>query len=97
MAQWEYKSLTYGKEGKVVYSLRFWEDASRRTYGPKERGRLIGGVHQQMRQLEVALKQVDQEGWELVSVSVSVWMIFFARHGVAVLRRPAQAGSESSA
>src|SRR5262245_42529257 len=61
MAQWEYKTLTYGIEGKVVYSLRFWEDASRRTYGPKERGRLIGGIHQQMRQLEEALRQSDQE------------------------------------
>ena len=95
MPQWEYKTIAYGIEGKVVYSLRFWEDASRRTYGPKERGRLIGGIHQQMRQLEEALKQLDQEGWELVSVSV--WMTFLARHGVAVLRRPAQAGSESSA
>jgi hypothetical protein len=32
MLQWEYKSLTYGVEGKVVYSLRFWEDSSRRAY-----------------------------------------------------------------
>ena len=95
MPQWEYKSLTYGIEGKVVYSLRFWEDSSRRAYGPKERGRWIGGIHQQMRQLEQALKELDQDGWELVSASV--WMTFFTRHGVAVLRRPVQAGSERSA
>jgi hypothetical protein len=95
MAQWEYKTLTYGIEGKVVYSLRFWVDASRRVYGSKESGRLIGGIHQQMRQLEEALKQLDQEGWELVSASI--WMTFLTRHGVAVLRRPPRAGSESSA
>jgi hypothetical protein len=56
---------------------------------------LIGGIHQQMRQLEQALKELDQEGWELVSASI--WMTFFTRHGVAVLRRPARAVSESSA
>jgi hypothetical protein len=95
MPQWEYKTLTYGIEGKVMYSLRFWEDASRRAYGPKERARLIGGIHQQMRQLEAALKELDQEGWEVVSVSIC--MTFFTRHGVAVLRRPARAVSESSA
>jgi hypothetical protein len=66
MPQWEYKTLTCGIEGKVVYSLRFWEDASRRAYGPKVRGRLVGGIHQQLRQLEEAVKQLDQEGWELV-------------------------------
>ena len=95
MTHWEYKTLTYCIEGKVVYSLRFWEDSSRRAYGPKERARLIGGIHQQARQLEAALKELDQEGWELVSASI--WMTFFTRHGVAVLRRPARAASESSA
>ena len=95
MPQWEYKTIAYGIEGKVVYSLRFWEDSSRRVYGPKERARLIGGIHQQRRQLEEALKDLDQEGWELVSASI--WTTFFTRHGVAVLRRPARAVSESSA
>ena len=46
MPQWEYKTIAYGIEGKVVYSLRFWEDSSRRAYGPKERARWIGGIHQ---------------------------------------------------
>ena len=95
MPQWEYKTIAYGIEGKVVYSLRFWEDSSRRVYGPKERARLIGGIHQQRRQLEEGLKELDQEGWELVSASI--WTTFFTRHGVAVLRRPARAVSESSA
>jgi hypothetical protein len=93
--QWEYKSLTYSLQGKVVYSLRFWADSSGRAYGPKDRARLIGGIAQQVRQLGEALKELDQEGWELVSVSV--WMTFFVRHGVAVLRRSARAVSESSA
>jgi hypothetical protein len=95
MPQWEYKSLTYAVQGKVVYTLRFWADSSGRSYGPKERGRLIGGVRQQVRQLEEALKELDQEGWELVSSSI--WTTFFVRHGVALLRRPARAVSESSA
>ena len=93
MPQWEYKTLTYGIEGKYVYSLRFWEDFSRQTYGPKERS--MTGIPQQMRQLEEALKELDQEGWELVSASI--WLNFFTRQGVAVLRRPGRAVSESSA
>jgi hypothetical protein len=95
MPQWEYKTLTYAIEGKVVYSLRFWADSSGRAYGPKERARWIGGIFQQMRQLEEALNELDRDGWELVSMSVSV-VFLFVRHGAAVLRRPAQKVSESS-
>jgi hypothetical protein len=35
MAQWEYKALTYGIEGKVMYSLRFREESSRRSTARK--------------------------------------------------------------
>lgn len=89
MTHWEYKTLTYLLEGKHFYSLRYWGDASAgKVYGPQERATLVGGVWRQMRQLEEALKELDKEGWELVSVSV--WTAFlFTRHGCAVLRRPA--------
>jgi len=39
-----------------------------------------------MRLLETALKELDAEGWELVSTSFSG---VFAFYGTAVLRRPA--------
>lgn len=34
MSNWEYKTLVYAIEGKVVYSLRFWADSARKAYGP---------------------------------------------------------------
>ena len=83
---WEYKTLVYSVEGKYYYSLRFWADSQGKAYGPRERSTLIGGIARQMRQLEQALQELDQEGWELVSVST--WMAFLVtRHGTAVLRR----------
>ena len=87
MSKWEYETLVYSIEGKVVYSLRFWADFAGKAYGPRERSTLIGGVFHQMRQLEEALKELDGEGWELVSVST--WTTFpFTRQGCAMLRRP---------
>jgi hypothetical protein len=86
ISHWEYKTLVYSVEGKYFYSLRYWADTQGNAYGPRQRTTLIGGIFRQMRQLEQALKELDQEGWELVSVST--WMaFFFTRHGTAVLRR----------
>ena len=86
MSNWEYKTLVYSIEGKVVYSLRFWADSAGKVYGPRERTRLMGGTAGQMRQLEGALKELGGEGWDLVSVSA--WTAFpFTRQGCAVLRR----------
>ncbi len=91
MANWEYKTLVYGIEGKVFYSNRFWVDVSTsldepgNRYGPTERSRLIGKIFQAMKQLEEALKQLDEEGWELVSTSFSTGIFSF--HGMAVLRK----------
>jgi hypothetical protein len=91
MSRWEYKTLLYSLEGRYWYSLRFWVDPTGKAYGPRERATLIGGLVRQMRQLEEALKELDQEGWELVSVST--WMAFPAtRHGCAVLRRASATG-----
>jgi len=88
MKHWEYKTLVYALEGKYFYSLRCWYDCSAgKVYGPRERAILVGGIPGQLRQLEEAMKELDQEGWELVSVSV--WTAFpMTRHGCAVLRRP---------
>ena len=87
MTHWEYKTLMYGIEGKYYYSLRYWADSTGKSYGPRARATLF--VWRQMHQLEEALKELDQEGWELVSASV--WVAFpYTRHGCAVLRRPAR-------
>jgi hypothetical protein len=87
MPGWEYKIQVYSMEGNVVYSLRFWSDSAGKAYGPRERSTLIGGILRQMRQLEEALKELDREGWGLVSVSA--WLNFpFTPQGCAVLRRP---------
>lgn len=88
MSNWEYKTLVYAIEGKVIYSERFWADSAGKAYGPRERSRLIGGESYQMWQLEEALKELDGEGWELVSVSTRL-SFPFTRGGSAVLRRPA--------
>ena len=95
MAQWEYKTLTYTFEGKFFSTLRFWADSSGRAYGPREQARSIGRVAQQLRQLEEALKELDQDGWELVSASV--WTSWpYTQHGAAILRRPPRKVPEST-
>ena len=87
MSHWDYKTLVYCLQGR----FRFWADTTGKTYGPRERTTLVGGIPRQMRQLEGALTELDQEGWELVSMSV--WMVFpLTRHGCAVVRRPSVQG-----
>ena len=87
MAHWEYKTLTYVHEPKAFSRRRYWADAAGTAYGPKERGRWVAAVAQQMGQLEVALAELDRDGWELASASV--WSEYSTRTGAAVLRRPA--------
>jgi hypothetical protein len=95
MAQWEYKTLTYTFERKFFNSLRYWADSSGRAYGPRELERNFGGVAYQMRQLELALKELDQDGWELFSASV--WTSWpYTQHGTAILRRPPRKVPENS-
>ncbi len=96
MTNWEYKTLHYAYEGKVVYSVRFWADAEGKAYGPRERSRLIAGESWQMHQLEGALKELDGEGWELVSVSTRL-SFPFSLGGSAVLRRPSAQPNEPHA
>lgn len=88
MAKHEYKTLIYALEGKYTYSLRYWWDNSaQKAYGEKERARFIGAIPTQMKQLEQALTELDQDGWELVAYNT--YMAFpWTLHGSAVLRRP---------
>lgn len=87
MGSYEYKALIYAIEGKYTHSLRYWcELSGSKAYGEKQRARLIGAIPSQMKQLEQAMTELDQEGWELVSHSTS--MIFpWVPQGTAIVRR----------
>ena len=87
MAQWEYRTLMYG----TADPLRRWvitaPDALTRgqQVGGAEKGRFICRIWQGLHLLESALRELDADGWELVSVSFSGILSFY---GCAVLRRP---------
>jgi hypothetical protein len=88
MAKWEYITLVYGTADK---SGRRWVitvsdiTSESKQVGQAERGRFLGRIWQAMRLLETALKELDADGWELVSTSFSG---IFSFYGTAVLRRP---------
>jgi hypothetical protein len=92
MGGWEYKSLVYVIKGKFFSAQGYWaeptvnKDAPGRQYGPTIRTGTAGFLHQVMHQLEIALAELDNEGWELVSTSVSVSTL--GLNGAAMLRRP---------
>ena len=90
MAQWEYTAIVMGAPDKKG---RKWVIASPdpkivvgKQVGEAEKPRFIGKIWQGARLLESALKEMDAEGWELVSHSFSGILAFY---GTAVLRRPA--------
>jgi hypothetical protein len=56
--------------------------------GEAQKPRFVGRLWQGVRLLESALKEMDAEGWELVSHSFSG--LVFGFYGTAVLRRPAK-------
>ena len=58
---------------------------SGRQVGQAEKGRFVGRVWQAMRLLETALRELDAEGWELVSASLSGALSLY---GCAVVRKP---------
>jgi hypothetical protein len=93
MAHWEYQTLYYGALGR---GLRRWLLPAP---DPKAPGKGVGGsefrsfskrITQALRLLGTALKELDGDGWELVSVSFSGVLAFY---GVAVVRRPAARAS----
>jgi hypothetical protein len=87
MTRWEYKTLVYAVEGRFFSSMRFWADTAGNVYGPKVRNRMVGGIFQQMEQLEAALNELSKQGWELVSASIATGKV--RRGGCVVLRRAA--------
>lgn len=85
MTKYEYKALFYTIEGKYTHSLRYWADCQEKAYGKKEKSRLLGGINGQMEQLQEALQELGEEGWELVTMSITT--LFLTRHGTVMLRR----------
>jgi hypothetical protein len=87
MAQFEYRTLIYGTPDP----LRRWVIAApdalavSQQVGAAEKSRFVGRVWQGMRLLETALRELDADGWELVSASFSGILSFY---GCAVLKRP---------
>ena len=88
MARWEYRTLIYG----TAKPLRRWvitaSDAKTpcQQVGDAEKGRFVGRIWQAQHLLETALRELDADGWELVSVSFSGILSFY---GCAVLKRRA--------
>ena len=88
MAHWEYRTLMYG----TADPLRRWvitaPDAKTtcQQVGDAEKRRFVGRIWQGLHLLETALRELDADGWELVSVSVSG--LLFSFYGCAILKRP---------
>lgn len=88
MAQFEYRTLMYGTPDPLRRWVITAPDAKTpcQQVGDAEKGRFVGRIWQGMRLLESALRELDADGWELVSVSFSGILSFY---GCAVLKRPA--------
>jgi hypothetical protein len=88
MARWEYRTLVYGTAER---GMRRWvitasdPQTLSKQVGEAEKGRFIGRIWQGMRLLETALRELDADGWDLVSASFSGIFTFY---GCAVLKRP---------
>lgn len=87
MAQWEYRTLMYGTGDPLRRWVITAPDARTacQQVGDAEKGRFMGRIWQGLHLLESALRELDADGWELVSVSFSG---IFSFYGCAVLRRP---------
>jgi len=88
MAQFEYRTLIYGTPDPMRRWVITSPDAQTpcQQVGTAEKGRFVGRIWQAMRLLETALREVDADGWELVSASFSGILSFY---GCAVLKRRA--------
>ncbi len=99
MAQWEYTTIIMGTPDT---KRRRWVITSPdpkipgKQVGEAEKPRFVGRIWQGARLLETALKEMDADGWELVSHSFyGPGMAGFT--GTAVLRRPASKVEEENA
>ena len=101
MAQWEYTTLAmFRPDKKGRRWLRLSTDpntvgAVGEQVGEAEKPRFLGSLWQAARLLESALKEMDAEGWELVSHSFN-GPGFGGLTGTAVLRRPANKIEENT-
>ncbi len=99
MAQWEYTTIIMGtpdKKGRrwVITPIAIEPDKMPgEQVGEAEKPRFFGKLWQGLHLLESALKEMDAEGWELVSHSFSGTLAFY---GTAVLRRPASKVEEDT-
>ena len=96
MAKWEYTTILMGSPDK---KRRRWVTTSPdpqtpgEQVGEAEKPRFLGRIWQGVRLLETALKEMDADGWELVSHSF-YGPGFGGLTGTAVLRRPASKAEE---
>ena len=70
MAQWEYTTIGMGtpdKNGRKWVITAPDAETAGKQIGEAEKPRFIGRFWQGMRLLETALKEMDADGWELVS------------------------------
>ena len=92
MAQYDYTTIIMptnpGKLGRRWVLTSSDPKTPGKQVGEKEKPRFGDRLRQGLRLLESAVKEMDAEGWELVSHSFHDWFIggFW---GTAVLRRPA--------
>ena len=99
MAQWDYTTIVMFKPDR---NGRRWLRVSPdpkivgEQVGEAEKPWTLGSLGQGARLLETALKEMDAEGWELVSHSF-YGPGFGGFYGTAVLRRPASKVEEETA
>lgn len=92
MARYEYCTLFYSNPKPKMCS---WVITAKKAKTPCQpvgelaNSRFWGRIWQALHLLETALRELDDDGWELVSTSFSGIFNFY---GTAVLRRPAQKG-----
>lgn len=88
MQRWEYTAIMMGtpdNQGRRWVTVSPDPKAPAQQVGEAEKPRYIGRLWQGVRLLESAVKEMDAEGWELVSHSFSGNVVGF--YGTAILRR----------
>ena len=97
MAKWEYMTLMMGtpdKKGRRWIVCLDDPKTPGKQVGEAEKPRFVGRLWQGVRILKTAIKEMDEEGWELVSHSFSGLVLAF--YGVATFRRPIRGTEEVS-
>ena len=90
MAKWEYMTICMGtpdNKGRRWITTSPDLKTPGKQVGEAQKPRFIGRLWQGVWLLETALKELDADGWELVSHSFSGLVLGF--YGTAVLKRPA--------